>query len=92
MSDSSCCQSCSYGLVNGMFYSSTCHERSPPVRSESGSSWQVATGYRDINTAKTVVGTLQKWPTKAGGQPFTQGSGRGRYYCICFIIQKYGFL
>ena len=49
-------------------FSSTCHERPPPVRSESGPSWQVAAGYRDINTAKTVVGTLQKWPAKAGGR------------------------
>ena len=40
----------------------------PPVRSESDPSWQVAAGYRDINTAKTVVGTLQKWPAKAGGR------------------------
>ena len=37
-------------------YSSTCHE------------WQVAARYRDINTAKTVVGTLQKWPAKADGR------------------------
>ena len=44
-------------------YSSTCHERPPPVRSESGPSWQVAAGYRDINTT-----TLQKWPAKAGGR------------------------
>ena len=28
---------------------STCHERPPPVRSESGPLWQVAAGYRDIN-------------------------------------------
>ena len=28
----------------------------------------MAAGYKDINTAKTVVGTLQKWPTKAGGR------------------------
>ena len=28
----------------------------------------MAAGYRDINTAKTVVGTLQKWPAKAGGR------------------------
>ena len=48
-------------------YNSTCHERPPPVRSESGPSWQVAAGSRDINTAKKVVGTLQKWPTKADG-------------------------
>ena len=54
-------------------YSSTCHERSPPVRSESGPSWQVAAGYKDINTSKTVVGTLQKWPAKAGGRS-TKGS------------------
>ena len=33
-----------------------------------GLSWQVAAEYRDINTAKTVVCTLQKWPTKAGGR------------------------
>ena len=51
-----------------LLYSSTCLERSPPVRSESGPSWQVAAGYRDINTAKTAVGTLQKWPAKAGGR------------------------
>ena len=51
--------------VPHQMYSSTCHERPPPVRSESGPSWQVAAGYRDINTAKTVVGTLQKWPAKA---------------------------
>ena len=38
------------------------------VRSESGPSWQVAAGYGDINTAKTVVGTLQKWPIRAGGR------------------------
>ena len=30
--------------------------------------WQVAAGYRDINTAKTVVGALQKRPAKAGGR------------------------
>ena len=35
-------------------YSSTSHERLPPVRSESGPSWQVAAGYLDINTANTV--------------------------------------
>ena len=35
--------------------------------SKSGPSWQVAAGYRDINTSKRVVGTLQKWPAKAGG-------------------------
>ena len=51
-----------------LLYSSTCHERPPQVRSESGQSWQVAAGYRDINRAKTVVGTLQKWPAKAGGR------------------------
>ena len=57
-------------LVNGHLinYCSTCHEQPPPVRSEIGPSWQVAAGYRDINTAKTVVGTLRKWPTKAGGR------------------------
>ena len=38
-----------------------CHERPPPVRNQSGPSRQVAAGYRGINTAKTVVGTLQKW-------------------------------
>ena len=27
----------------------------------------MAAGYRDINTAKTVFGSLQKWPAKAGG-------------------------
>ena len=27
----------------------------------------MAAGYRDINTAKTVVGILQKWPAKEGG-------------------------
>ena len=27
----------------------------------------MAVGYRDINTAKTVVRTLQTWPAKAGG-------------------------
>ena len=46
------------GPLNGhppsCYYSSTCHERLPPVRSESGPSWQVAAGYRDINTANTV--------------------------------------
>ena len=36
------------------YYSSTCHERPPPVQSESAPSWQVAAGYRDINMAKTV--------------------------------------
>ena len=49
-------------------YNSTCHERPPPVRSESGPLWQVVAGYRDINTAKTVVCTLQKLPAKAGGR------------------------
>ena len=49
-------------------YSRTCHERPPPVRSESGPSLQMAAGYGNINTAKTAVGTLQKWPTKAGGR------------------------
>ena len=49
-------------------YSRTCHERPPPVRSESGPSWQVAARYRDISTARAVVGTSQKWPTKAGGR------------------------
>ena len=49
-------------------YSSICHERPPPVRSESGPSFQVAARYRDINTAQTVVGALQKWPAKAGGR------------------------
>ena len=48
--------------------SSTCHERSPPVQGESDPSWQVAAGYRVINTAKTVVGALQKRPAKAGGR------------------------
>ena len=43
-----------------------CHERSPLVCSERGPSWQVTAGYRYINTTKTLVGTLQKWPTKAG--------------------------
>ena len=28
----------------------------------------MATGYKDINAAKTVIGTLQKWPAKAGGR------------------------
>ena len=54
--------------VHFRYYSSTCHEGPPPVRTESGPSWQMAARYRDINTAKTVVGTLQKWPTKAGGR------------------------
>ena len=49
-------------------YSSTCHERPSPVRSKSGPSWQVAAGYRDINTANTVVRALQKWPAIAGGR------------------------
>ena len=43
-------------------------KRPHPVRSERSPSWQVAAGYRDINTAKTVVGPLQKWPAKAGGR------------------------
>ena len=55
-------------IYRHFIYSSICHEQPPPVRSESGPSWQVAAGYRDINTAKTVVGTLQKWPAKAGGR------------------------
>ena len=49
-------------------YSSTCHERPPPFRSESGPPWQVAVGYTEINTAKTVVGIFQKGPAKAGGR------------------------
>ena len=57
-----------YFWVKCYYYSSICHERPPPVRSESGPSWQVASGYRDINTANTAVGTLQMWPAKAGGR------------------------
>ena len=48
--------------------SSTCQERPPPIRVRKWPPWQVAAGYRDTNTAKTVVGTLQKWPAKAGGR------------------------
>ena len=55
-------------MCNKCVYSSTCYERPPPVQSESGPLWQMATGYRDINMAKTVVGTLQKCPAKAGGR------------------------
>ena len=57
-----------WGLCKLVYvYSSTCHEWTPPVRSESDPSWQVAAVYRDINMAKTVVDTVQKWPAKAGG-------------------------
>ena len=49
-------------------YSSTCPEWPSPVRSECGPSWQVAARYRDINTTKTVDGTLRKWPAKPGGR------------------------
>ena len=69
---------------------STCHERPPPVHSESDPSWQVAAGYRDINTAKTVVGTLQKWSTKAGGHspkgPAVAGTSTYRLYIYIFIV------
>ena len=53
----------------------------------------MAAGYRDINTAK-VVGTLQKWPAKAGGRspkgPAVAGTtikvSQGEYICIGLVI------
>ena len=71
-----------------MFYRSTCHERTLPVRSESGPSWQVATGYRDINTAKAVVGTLQKWPTKTGGRSTKGTAVAGTTVYRFILVQK----
>ena len=57
-----------YSCISIQCVQYTCHERPPPVRSESGASWQVAAGHRYINKAKPVVGALQKWPAKAGGR------------------------
>ena len=59
---------CGMEVVIIVLYSDTCHKRPSPIRRESGSSSQVAAGYRDINTAKSVVCTLQKWPAEAGGR------------------------
>ena len=58
--------------MHNVNYSSTCHERPPRVRSESGPSWQVAAGYRDINMAKPKAGGRSpKGPAVAGTSVFT---------------------
>ena len=77
-------------VLKRCLYSSTCHERPPPVRSESGPSWQVAAGYRDINTAKTVVGTLQKWAARAGGRsPNSPAVAGATVSSSCYAIGLY---
>ena len=78
---------CLYSQANTV-YSITCHERSPPVRSETGPSWQAAVGYRDGQDSSWNI-------AKVAGQsrwPFTQGSSSDRYYCNMYFFAWMKFL
>ena len=61
------CESCGIDFAHTVVPAMSGHLRFG-AKVAPGARAQVAAGYRDITTAKTVVGTLKKWPIKAAGR------------------------